>query len=218
MNEFAHFFTGVLFSLIFTNNYYEYIIAGYFAFFADYDCFLSSIITHGVETHRIIIGFLFYLSPCLIILYLLKTKRIIYYACIGLSSHLFLDSFTYSYKQYNHHVYLWPINNFSFHFDTIFSSVNDPWHWRVVIEIIYTSLLIGFIIFYFLYKYLKKKYYLHHSSLLTSEFYIININPDDDLERLQYVKRLKYITISILTSFVLYFFNCFLPDLILTWS
>jgi hypothetical protein len=215
MNEFAHFFTGVFISLFFTHNIYEYVIAGYFAFYADYDCFFPRVLTHGVETHRILIGFLFYLPNTLILVYLLKTKRILFYSILGLFSHLLLDSFTYSYKEYDHHVYLWPFNSFSFHFDTIFQSVKDPWYWRVVIEIVYTSIIISLVLIVLVYHYVKKNQ--NNNQVLSSDFHIINL-PIEEHYYYSYHQRLKYILVSLLTSFFLYFVNCLIPDLIQTWA
>lgn len=113
---------------------------------------------HGVFTHTILGGLLFSLIlvgiTTLIMYPALKSlkisvKKLIYLAILGLFVHLFLDIFTYAHPIEDdlHHLYFWPLSDYSVHMNIIWPSVT--YALRVWVEVIYTSVIAGIILIYF---------------------------------------------------------------------
>lgn len=148
---------------------------------------------HGVFTHTILGGLLFAMilvGITTIIMYpVLKTlkmsvNKLIYLAVLGLFVHLFLDIFTYAppIEDDLHHLYFWPLSDYSVHMNIIWPSVT--YAVRVWVEIIYTGVIAGIILIYFWH---VKKEDLSLIILPKTDFSLISNNENYRIRRRFYV-------------------------------
>ncbi|MFX0098882.1 MAG: metal-dependent hydrolase [Candidatus Hodarchaeota archaeon] len=178
MNGITHFLTGYLLvgrGLKYKNTRVESFLAGIFALVPDVDSIINQFVPfeHGVFTHTLIGGLLFALIAAFITAGVIRlvspglfqkdherhisVSRILLLSILGMFSHLALDMWTYHYGEADntHHMYFWPLWNFAFHIDDIFPGPRDlMWDIRVLVEVVYTIVIVAFILFY---QWAKKK-------------------------------------------------------------
>ncbi len=155
-----------------TGKYYEYyrfecFLVAFAAFSLDLDFLINRItpMEHGVYSHTILgaISFAFGISIVTSLIMkgfsddkidhkIIPFTQLFKLATIGVLSHLLLDLVPYlpddpieRAGEIDHHMYLWPISKFPFHFNLIFPGYT--YQIRVIVEIIYT-LLIGLLLLY----------------------------------------------------------------------
>lgn len=169
MNTVTHFFTGFLVARILfkkKNDHFLCLFAAMVAILPDSDQFIHliiplSIFEHAVFTHTIIGALLFTVVYTLIIWGIgrnfLKSidvglKYLFIIALAAIASHLILDIFTVHANVYttNAHLYFWPFWDFSFHLNRFFpvSMSSQVQLARTIIEVIYTALIVAYIVFY----------------------------------------------------------------------
>jgi len=169
MNEATHFFTGYLLGTLGFKKKNDHFLPFFIAMAAilpDIDQFLHLIIPidifeHAVATHTIL-GALILTSAYTLIIWTVGRKFFLdqkinlsflfLMAILGMSSHLFLDIFTYREDIYttNAHLYFWPVWNISIHLNYFFHQDIFPniYTVRILIEVIYSVVIGSYILFY----------------------------------------------------------------------
>ena len=162
MNFITHFLTGygIARCMKYRNDQFEAFYLSASAVIPDFDTlvgFFWPAFAHGVFSHTIVGGVLFAMGFFAVTLLILssflrhlnlKWPRVLALTMIGLSSHFILDIFTHTQTSTpsDAHLYFWPIWNFSFHMNYIWPGVD--YSIRVLVEVVYTAILVILIVFY----------------------------------------------------------------------
>ncbi|MHA1755306.1 MAG: metal-dependent hydrolase [Promethearchaeota archaeon] len=213
MNTFTHFFTGYLVGRYgfkqkeIKNDHFICFFASIAAILPDLDSFMHLLfpikpLEHAVFTHTLIGAYFLAFIYASIIWIVgknflkeleIKYKSLILIAILAITSHLILDIFTYRENIYttDAHLYFWPIWNASFHLNYFFHQSQYPniYTVRIIIEIIYSSILAGII---FIYGWIEKK---ENPFLMISPTHWLNYLPDN-IEKQDY-KKISYILLII---------------------
>jgi hypothetical protein len=162
MNGIIHFTTGYLAGR--TLGYREYRFEALYmaiaAYSPDFDMPLrtfSPFFAHGIWTHTVVGMLIMSLALSVVarvaIAWLkppvpIRFARLWGLALLGGMTHLVLDTFTFYESQVDatHHMYFWPIWNFSWHINTVFPGVS--YAVRVWVEVVYCVMVALFILLY----------------------------------------------------------------------
>ncbi len=162
MNFFTHFFTGYAIArgLKYQNDRFEAFYLSAAATIPDFDTLVGLFwpeFSHAVFTHTILGGLLFalvFFGCSVLLLHSFFAKlgipltRLLGLTLLGLASHFILDIFTYIQPSCvtDAHLYFWPLWDLSFHMNCIWPGVE---YWvRILVEVIYTTILVGILLFY----------------------------------------------------------------------